>query len=165
MKTKPSTTTNNSFPHDARVDAILRAYSHAIPAPGLESRVATRIAAMSRPLRSRGASRLLVLRRLSVAALTAAAAAAIVAGTVRHSHRIALPQRATGTSRLGGVSTAGSEHAPAQAVPETPTIDPHSPRTPPHGRTTSSGSQKHRSAGAALPRSPYPPQQPAAPQQ
>src|SRR5271155_5439286 len=118
MKTKPSTTGNNSFPHDARIDAVLRAYSHAVPAPGLESRVAARIAAMSRPsLQSRGASRLLVLRRLSVAALAAAAAAAIVAGTVRHSQHTALPQTATRTSRPGGVSAAESEHAPAQPIP------------------------------------------------
>ncbi|HZD50765.1 MAG TPA: hypothetical protein VE178_18615, partial [Silvibacterium sp.] len=78
MKTRPSTAANNSFPpdvriHDARIDAVLRAYSHAVPAPGLESRVAARISAISRQsLRSESAPGLVLVRRLSAAALAVA---------------------------------------------------------------------------------------------
>ena len=167
MKTKPSTPANNSFPHDARIDAVLGAYSHAVPAPGLESRVAARISATSRPvMRSQGASRLVLLRWLSAAALAVAAAVAIVVGIVQHSHNINLQQRATGISRPGGVSAADSKHTPAQPIPQTPTIDPQAPRTPPHGRANSSGNQERRTTGTAVPRTPYPLQQPAAaPQQ
>lgn len=158
MKTKPFATESSSFPHDARIDAVLRAYAHAVPTAGLESRIAARLAAM--PLqthRFERTSRLLLLRRLSAVALALAAACAIVAGTVRHSHHAVIPTAAR-TSRSGGLSTAGSAHVPIRAVPETPTIDPQAPRTPPHGRATNSGSQTRRGA-TGQPQSPYPPHQ------
>jgi hypothetical protein len=162
MKAKPPTTLNGSSRHDARIDAALRVYSHAEPAPGLEGRVAAWISAMPRQsLRSAGASRLVVMWRFFAAALAVAAACAIVAGSVEHSHRAALPQAAR-VQHQGGVTTSGTAHVPTRSTPETPTIDPDAPRTPAHGRATVSRDQGRRDGGAAVPASPYPPsQQPA----
>ena len=139
MKTKPSATRNYSSPHDSRIDAVLRAYSQAVPAPGLESRVAGRIAANSRQSHQhQSTSRFLLLRRLSAAALAAAAAAAIVIGTVQHSRHIALQQIVVRRSRAGAVSAAAAERVPARSIPQVPSIDPKAPRTPPHGRANPS---------------------------
>ena len=116
MKPKPSTE-NSSTAYDARIDAALRVYGRAVPAPGLESRVAARISAGPRhAFRStsfgfRSNPVLVLLRGFSIGALAAAAACAIVVGTVRHSQQIALPQAAAGP-RSGGVSTAGSSSYP-----------------------------------------------------
>ena len=171
MKPKPSTD-NSSTAYDARIDAALRVYGRAVPAPGLESRVAARISAAPRhSFRStsfgfRSNPGLVLLRGFSIGALAAAAACAIVVGTVRHSQQIALPQAAAGP-RSGGVSTAGAPHIPTHAVPQSATIDPQAPRTAPHSRATVTRNAGNKPAGSAVPRSPYPPDQPpsSAPQQ
>ena len=171
MKPKPSTE-NSSTAYDARIDAALRVYGRAVPAPGLESRVAARIStAPQHSFRSasfglRSNPGLALLRGFSIGALAAAAACAIVIGTVRHSQQIALPQASSG-SRSGGVSTAGTPHIPTHAVPQSATIDPQALRTAPHSRATLSRNPGSKPAGSAVPRSPYPPDQqpPVAPQQ
>jgi hypothetical protein len=162
MKTTPSNDTGSTA-YDARIDAALRVYGGAAPVPGLESRVAARIAATPRRSYRSGPARftgswLVLLRGVSVGALAAAAACAIVVGTVRHSQRIAIPQ-ATGGSRSEGVSAAGATHVPTHAIPPSATIDPQSPRSAPHSRGTVSGNAVKKPAGSALPRSPYPPDQ------
>src|SRR5271170_919773 len=118
MKTRPGKDTSSSY--DARIDAALRVYGGAAPAPGLESRVAARIAATPRhSYRSAsaftGSRWMVLLRGASVGALAAAAACAIVVGTVRHSQQTAIPQ-ATGLSRSGGVSAASGTRVPTHAV-------------------------------------------------
>ena len=163
MKPRPST--DNTTGHDARIDAALRVYGHAVPTPGLESRVAARIAATPRQsYRSAssgfaGSRWVVLLRGVSVGALAAAAAVAIVVGTVRHSQQVPLPQAARGT-RSGGINTAGDPHVPTHAIPQSATIDPQAARTAPHTRATVSRNAGSKPAGSAVPRSPYPPDQP-----
>jgi hypothetical protein len=163
MKTRPRTDTSSTA-YDARIDAALRIYGGAAPAPGLESRVAARIAA--RPRQSyrsassapTGARWMVLLRGFSVGALAAAAACAIVVGTVRHSQQLAIPT-AMRPSQSGGPGTAGESHVPTHVVPQSATIDPQSPRTAPHNRATVSGNATKKGVGSATPRSPYPPGQ------
>jgi hypothetical protein len=167
-----SSTDNSSTAHDARIDAALRVYGRAVPTPGLESRVAARVAATPRQsYRSAssgftGSRWMVLLRGVSVGALAAAAACAIVVGTVRHAQHSAIPQAAR-VSRSGGVSTAGDPHVPTHALPQSATIDPQSPRTAHHTRATISPNEGSKPARSAVPRSPYPPgQQPSSdPQQ
>jgi hypothetical protein len=170
MKSKP-TNHDSSTAHDARIEAALRVYGRAVPAPGLESRVAARIAAQPRhsfrsaSFASRGNPWLILLRGFSIGALAVAAACAIVIGTVRHSQQIVLPQTARG-ARSGSLNTAGATHVPTHAIPQSATIDPQAPRTAPHSRATVSRNQGNKPAGSAVPRSPYPPDQTtSAPQQ
>jgi hypothetical protein len=175
MKLKPlndnSATAHDTRAHDAQIDAALRVYGRAVPAPGLESRVAARISATPRhSFRTKvfsfsGNPRLALLRGFTIGALAAAAACGIVVGTVRHSQQIAIPQAAA--PRPGGVSTAGARHIPTHAVPQSATIDPQAPRTAPHSRATVSRNTGSKPAGSAVPRSPYPPDQSSssAPQQ
>jgi hypothetical protein len=161
MKPKPSVSDSSSV-HDARIDAALRVYGRAIPAPGLDSRVAARISSMPRQSFRSATATLLFFRRFSAGTLAAAAAAAIVVATVRHSQHISLPQAAR-APLSGGVGGAGGPHIPTHAVPQSATIDPEAPRTPPHSRATISRGRGHKPAGSAVPRSPYPPdQQPGA---
>jgi hypothetical protein len=165
MKAKLSNTSNGPSMHDARIDAALRVYSHADPKPGLEGRIAARISSMSRESVRSGSMSLLVMWRFLAAALAVAAACAIVAGSIAHSHRAALPQAAR-VQHQGGATTSGTAHVPTQATPETPTIDPNAPRTPAHGRATVTRDQGRHDGGAAVPPSPYAPgQQPASSQQ
>jgi hypothetical protein len=170
MKTRPSNGTSSTA-HDSRIDAALHDYGRAVPAPGLESRVAARISAT--PYRSsqstsfgfRGSLGLRLFRGLSIGALAAAAACAIVVGTVRHSQQLVISQAAAGT-RSGAVGTAEGTHIPTRAVPQSATIDPRAPRTAPHSRATISRNSGSKPAGSAVPRSPYAPDQPSsAPQQ
>ena len=99
MKPRPST--DNTTGHDARIDAALRVYGRAVPTPGLESRVAARIAATPhQSYRSAsswfaGSRWMVLLRGVSVGALAAAASAAIVVGTVRHSQQVPTPAGGT----------------------------------------------------------------------
>jgi hypothetical protein len=168
MKLKPSndnsSTPHDACAHDARIDAALRVYGRAVPARGLESRVAARISAAPRPsfgtnlFGFSGSPRFILLRGFTIGALAAAAACAIVVGTVRHSQRIALPQAAR-VSRSGGVSAAGAPHIPTHAVQQSATIDPQAPRSAPHSRATVS--RNPGSKPGAVPRSPYPPDQPS----
>jgi hypothetical protein len=151
---------------DARIDDALRVYGRAVPAPGLESRVAARLRSAPRQsyrLASAGFARrhwLLLVRGASIGALAAAAACAVVVGTVRHSQQFAVPQ-AAGVPRSGGVSAAGATHLPTQAAAQSATIDPLAPRSAPRSRATLShaatGSGANKPAGSAAPRSPYPP--------
>jgi hypothetical protein len=148
--------------YDAMIDAALHFYGTASPAPGLESRVQARLAAAPRTelrssfmLVSGSQGWLLRLRGISLGAMTAAAACAIVVGSVHHSQRpAAIPQAAVG-SHSGGVSAAGAPHTPTGIVRQTPTLDPQAPRSAPRSRSTveHGGSSN---AGRAVPRSPYP---------
>jgi len=167
MKAKRSETPGSSSTrHDARIDAALRVYSRAQPAPGLEGRIVAQISAMPRQALTLGiAPRLVLMWRFFAAALVVAAACAIVAGSLRHAHRVTLPQAAR-VQRQGGVSAAGTAHIPTQSAPESPTIDPTAPRTPAHGRSAISRDQGRHDGGASVPSSPYPPgEQPANSQQ
>lgn len=155
MKWKPTSTADSISGHDVRIDAALNAYARAIPAPGLESRVAARVAVARRhPTRSMHAARVLILQRFSCGTLAAAAACGIVVASVQHSHRAALPPIIRfGDS--GGVGAAGAVHVPTRRTPQTPSINPAAPRTPPRSRAVVSPNSGHH-AGAAVPRSPYP---------
>jgi hypothetical protein len=163
MKTRPRTDTSSTA-YDARIDAALRVYGGAAPAPGLESRVAARISATPRQSyraassAPTGARWMVLLRGFSVGALATAAACAIVVGTVRHSQQLAIPQ-AMGSSRSGGVSAASGTHVPTRAIQQSPTIDPQAPRSAPHNRATVSGNAAKKGVGSVTPRSPYPPGQ------
>ena len=171
MKPRPSNDTSSTA-HDARIDEALRLYGRAVPTEGLESRVAARIAATPRqayrsvPSRFIGSRWLLMVRGVSVGALAAAAACAIVVGTVHHSQQLAIPT-AMGPSRPGAVGAAGESHVPTYAVPQSATINPQSPRTAPRHRATVSPHAGNKQTGSAVPSSPYPPGQhpPSDPQQ
>lgn len=163
MKPRLSTDTSSNA-DDARIDAALRVYGRAVPVSGLESRVAARIAVAPRqPYRSapsgfRGSHWMVLLRGVSVGALAAAAACAIVIGTLRHSQQVAIPQ-AMAPSRSGSVGAAGGTHVATHAVPPSATIVPQSPRSAPHSRATVTRNAGNKPAGSAVPRSPYPPDQ------
>ena len=157
----------NSTACDARIDAALRLYGGAVPEPGLESRVASRLAAMPRHTHQTswlGLSWMVLLRNVSVGALAAAAACAIILGTVRHSQQLAIPQAKNG-ARSGGISVGNDVHVPTHAVPQSPTIDPAAPRTPPRSRAVVSNNAGGKQSAGATPRSPYPPGKPSPPQQ
>jgi len=163
MKFSPHTDSRFSA-YDASIDAALRIYGGAAPAPGLESRVAARIAATTRhgyrsatPVFT-GSRWMVLLRGVSVGALASAGACAIVIGTVRHSQRIEVPQ-AAGVIRPGGIRAPGGTRVPTRALPQSATIDPQAPRSEPHSRATVSRNAGHKAAGSAVPRSPYPPDQ------
>jgi hypothetical protein len=177
MKARQSATHDITSPHDARIDAALRVFTHAEPSPGLESRVAERLAgarpdrhyhfSFARVFSFPGLSGFLVLQRLSAGALVTAAGAAIVVGTIHHSER-AMPPQALRSGAAGGVGSANRVHVPTHAMPQGAGIDPAAPlaapRGVPHGRASVSRNQAHRAPGAAVPRSPYPPgRQPADP--
>jgi hypothetical protein len=167
MKARPSATPGAASSHDARIDAALRVFTHAEPSPGLESRVAARLAGARPQPRFHfgfaGGSGFLVLRRLSAGALATAAGAAIVVGTIHHSERTLPPQAVRG-GQAGAVSSANRIHVPTRAMPQGAGIEPGAPLTAPltaprgapHGRANITRNQAHRSAGAAVPRSPYP---------
>lgn len=163
MKTKPSDTRTSSpfgAQHDRRIDAALHLYARSLPRPGLESRVAARLASAPRMsalelLRSFFSAHSAMMQRLAAGVLGVAAACAIVFGTLQHSHRNLAPLAAA-PARSSGISPAGDIHVPTRAVPATSRIDPASPRAAAHGRARISPNQARR-AGAAHPRSPYPP--------
>jgi hypothetical protein len=175
MKTKPSSHSAHFIhsPYNEQIDAALQVFSRATPVPGLESRIASRLAdarrssSRSRVLRFRGAGnrRVEILRRLSFGAMAAAAGGAIVFGSVEHSHRRPVPQVSRVIHGGGGLSTAGAMHVPLGATPQAAEINPAAPRNPPHGRAVLSPNHGRHADGAAVPRSPYTaaePQQPAA---
>jgi hypothetical protein len=162
MKTKPSNSKNFNSPsamNDQSIDAALGIYARATPAPGLESRVATRIANSRREsFRVRSAAHRLLWQRITVGTFATAAACGIVVGTLQHSHRSAPPQIVRHrTVSSGGATPAELQHFPAHGIPVTPQIDPRSPRTPAHGRAMVPRNRAHHEAGVAVPRSPYPP--------
>jgi hypothetical protein len=158
MNPKPSAR-HLSSPHDARIAAALDHFARATPPPGLESRVAARLSAAGRleSSRSAGSVRLLLLRRLSVGAMAAAAVCAIVFGTVEHARRNPMPQMVRGP-QTGGVDISPSVHIPTHPIPQSAEINPDAPRNPPHGRAVLSRNHSRHAAGAAVPRSPYPPE-------
>jgi hypothetical protein len=165
MKTKPSIQNEYSPRHnsenDLRIDSTLHAFARAVPRPGLESRVASRLAAaphLSRfqMIRLFTSSHVVVFQRVTVSVLATAGACAIVVGTVRHARHPVLPQSAAWRN-VGNSNTAGKVFVPTHPVPAQATIDPSSPRTPAHGRARVSGTPPRRDGGAAYPRSPYPP--------
>jgi hypothetical protein len=156
-----------SSSHESRIDAALAQLAHATPPSGLESRVAARLAAADRSsarsqsFRSNGNVRFFVIQRLSIGAMATAAGVAIVFGTVEHSRRI-LPPVASKPAQSGGANTAGDVHVPTHAIPQSAVINPAAPRTAPHGRAVISPNHGRHAPGAAVPRSPYPPEsQPA----
>jgi hypothetical protein len=161
MKTKPSKNPNSNYSspassrHDARIDAALRVYARAVPTPGLESRVSAHMAAApERSFQVVRRLRLVILQRVSVGTLAAAAACALVVGTVQHSHHVLPP---VGLSRPGGgVGSAGMIHVPTQAMPQSAKIDPASPRRAPHSRATLTHPRGRHANGVAVPPSPYP---------
>ena len=161
MNRKPSADRAPSR-HDARIDAALARFAHATPPADLESRVVARLTRerqagpRSQFFRSAPDLRLLLLRRLSIGALAAAAAAAIAFGTVEHSRRTQPPVAARPV-QSGGASNAGSLHTPTRATRQSVEINPEAPRNPPHGRAVISPNQGRHATGAAVPRSPYPP--------
>ncbi len=159
MNPKPSTT-NTSSVYDARINAVLHVYSRAVPTPELESRIADRLGeSLFASIQSRRTRRLTSFRRVSMGALAAAAACAIVVASVQHSQVSTLPLAKV---QLGndpgsrGLNGAGGSHVPTSPVQAAPRIDPRSPRTPAHSRATLAGSQGPRETRTAVPRSPYP---------
>ena len=159
MRPKPRTNSNISLQrHEQRIDAVLSEYARAVPSPGLESRVRTRIAAAShRSFESSRAFRLVLARRLSMGALATATAGLMVVGTVRHSRRI-LPPNAARSMQSGGASPAGAIHIPTQAIKASGEVQPGNQRRPPHSRAALNNNQGRHSIGSATPRSPYPPE-------
>ncbi|AXC10901.1 hypothetical protein ACPOL_1555 [Acidisarcina polymorpha] len=99
---------------------------------------------------------MVLLRRFSVGALATAAAALMVVGTLQHSERRLPPRLAVHPAQSGGSITSGSIHVPTRSMPDQATIDPATPRTPPHSRATLSRTPSRHPAGSAVPRSPYP---------
>jgi hypothetical protein len=164
MKTRPSTTDHPSSRHEARidprVDAVLGLYAHAEPSPGLEARVAARLASARPSSRFQFSvartSAWLVLRRISAGALATAAGAAIVVGTIQHSER-SLPPQISRHGHSSGLTPATAGHIPTKAMPQGGSIDPSAPRPAPHGRATVSRDQPRHATGAVVPRSPYAP--------
>jgi hypothetical protein len=161
MKSNPSNE-NRPTAYDARIDAALHRYGRALPEPGLESRVAARMAVLPRhsspsgPVGSAARRWLMLLRGASVGALAAAAACAIVVGTLKHSQHLPIPQASVGT-RSGSVGAATGSHIPTHTIPQTATLDPESPRPAPRSRSTVSRNPGNKAG--AVPSSPYPPGQ------
>jgi hypothetical protein len=164
MNFRPSRSALFSSRHDASIDAALRNYAHADPRPGLEGRVAARLASARRRSGVRfsfaESGPLLLLRRISVGALATAAGAAIVVSSVQHSSVRTLPPQALRAGRTGGMTPASVVHIPTHAMPQRANIDPNAHRPAPHGRANISGNPAHRATGAVVPRSPYPPGEP-----
>ena len=150
----------NPADYDRQIDAVLGLFAHAEPRPGLERRVTAHLASHSSvPCRS---PRFTLLSRITVGALSTAAACGIVVGSVAHSrHSVPLPPSFRGASS-GGIGTAGAVHIPTHAIHPAVGIQAGSLNRPPHSRATVPQNHAHRT-GAAVPKSPYPPQAGAQP--
>ena len=148
--------------HDRRINEALRRLGSATPPPGIEDRIKTRLAqaqsAHSAPAPGR---RFFVIPRFAFGAAAAAiACAAIVAGSVSHSHRIqpVLPGiAAQPPSSPGGMGSAGAARPASHPVEPSPTGRARSVRRLPAGRAVISP-QSQKPAGVAVPKSPSPAQ-------
>ncbi len=146
--------------HDRRINEALRRLGSATPPPGIEDRIKTRLAqahgAQSAPAPGR---RFFVIPRFAFGAAAAAiACAAIVAGSVSHSHRIqpVLPGFVSPPSS-GAVGSAGAARPANHPIEPSPAGRPRSVRRLPAGRAVISP-QSQKPAGVAVPRSPSPAQ-------
>jgi hypothetical protein len=131
---------------DERIDTTLRLIGSAEPRPGLEKRIAARLAhaPVSKPVRFFG------LPRVAFASMAGAlASAAIIAGSVNHSHRI-LPV-APGVQLTGNGSGMGAAAGARVA--------PRPVAAPANGRARSMrkpGTELNPPNGVAVPKRPLP---------
>jgi hypothetical protein len=157
MNTHVAHTSQN---HDRRINEALRRLGSATPPPGIEDRIKARLAqAQNAHSAAAHGSRFFVIPRFAFGAATVAiACAAIVAGSVSHSHKIqpVLPGFVSQPSS-GAVGSAGAARPANHPIEPSPAGRPRSVRRLPAGRAVIS-SQSQKPAGVAVPKSPSPAQ-------
>jgi hypothetical protein len=140
--------------HNKMIESTLRAIGNATPEPGIEGRVAIHIARARQsglPSMNGGFS----FRRMAMAGVSCGlVCAAIVAGSIHHSHAIlpAVPGADLPlSSPSGGLGAASAAHRATQQV--APSGRPRAVRKPEDGRATVSPDGKKR-AGETIPQQP-----------
>ena len=137
--------------YDEQIDRTLRVLGSATPAPGMEDRIAARIA---RESASAAAQRFFRLPQLAFGLAAAAmACAVIVAGSVSHSRHIlpVSPGLHLPTASQPGVGAASAVHVAPQPVTSLPQDRPRSVRQTVDGRAVISSHVK-KPAGVAVPK-------------
>jgi hypothetical protein len=147
--------------YDDRIDKALRRLGSTEPAPGMEDRIAARLARERAGARDARRSRFFAVPRFvprfafGIAA-AALACVAIVAGSVNHSHRIqpAMPgiELHPGSSGMGAANASRPADRP---VSPTAAERPRSVRQLPEGRAVISP-QSQKPTGVTVPKNPPP---------
>lgn len=136
---------------DEQIDRTLRVLGSAAPDPGMEDRIAARIA---RESASAAAPRFFRLPQLAFGLAAAAmACAVIIAGSVSHSRHIlpVAPGLHLPTASQPGVGAASAAHVAPQPVTSLPQDRPRSVRQTVNGRAVISAHAK-KPAGVAVPK-------------
>ena len=137
--------------YDEQIDRTLRVLGSATPDPGMEDRIAVRIA---RESASAAAPRFFRLPRLAFGLAAAAmACAVIIAGSVSHSRHIlpVAPGLHLPIASQPGVGAASAAHVAQQPVTSLPQDRPRSVRQTVNGRAVISSHAK-KPAGVAVPK-------------
>ena len=157
MNSRVARTSQN---HDRSINETLRQIGSATPPAGIEDRIKTRLAQAQRAQAAHAPrNRFFAIPRFAIgAAAGALVCAAIVAGSVSHSHRIQpVMPGLVGQPSSGGVGSAGAARPANHPIEPSPAERPRSVRRPPSGRAVISP-QSQKPAGVAVPRSPSPAQ-------
>ena len=123
MNTGPETHDPHFYDSDIddRIDSTLRMIGSADPRPGIETRIAARLADASAHTRIQGVGRIFGLPRLALASAAGmAACVAIIAGSVNHSRHIVpfapgIPVIVGGSGGVGAAGTAKVAPKPVAA--------------------------------------------------
>ena len=149
---------NPSRSYDAEIDAALATLGKAEPLSGFESRLNARLATSD--VRAGGGKvRFFLLQRLGMGVLAAASACGIVIGSVEHSRRSADLPPALRLHQGGGVGGANVTHIPTHVEHPDIVLKPGNVTRPARNRATVSPTHARHANGAAVPKSPYPPDQ------
>jgi hypothetical protein len=145
--------------HDRSINEALRQIGSAVPPLGIEDRIKTRLAYAQKTESAQAPRRFFAIPRFAFGTAAAAlACAAIVVGSVSHSHRIqpVLPGL-VGQPLSGAVGSAGAARPANHPIEPSPAGRPRSVRRLPAGRAVISP-QSQKPSGVAVPKSPSPAQ-------
>ncbi len=145
--------------HDPRINQVLRQLGAVAPRPGIEDRIMARLAQQQSQTEADNRRRAYFFGMPRFAFGVAAgtlACAAIIAGSISHSHRIqpSLPGILSQPA-ASGVGSAGAERPANRPVEPSPNGRPRSVRRMNEGRAVISPESQKR-AGVAVPRTPSP---------
>lgn len=140
--------------HDLEIDAALATLGRVEPRSGIESRVNAALAHAQLEPRH---ARFQWLRRAGVGVLAAAAGCGIVVATLEHSNRTAPLPRVVRSAPEPGVSAAQTTRVPTRSTSSQHELRPGITTHRVHSRAEVQPNQSRHPAGAAVPRSPYPP--------
>ncbi len=150
---------NPISPYESQIDAALQVLARVQPTAGLSDRVNKQLASLDHRA---SASRVLHFRvpysmRVALGSVAAGlAAAAILVGSIQHSHRIAVMPHAVRMQPSGGIGAAGAERVTTGTPAPSPTQPGRNVQQPHRGRAVVSP-DAHKAPGVSVPK---PPDQP-----